>query len=241
MTNKSVLITGANKSIGFETARQLGLLGYKVWLACRDEQPGHAALNTLTAEGLDVHLTVMDVTQAASVQAAAEQVLKSDGKLDILINNAGIAGIQPVAPSEQPVSDIMAVYNTNVFGAISVTQCFIPLLKLAPQARVIMVSSGLGSLAWVADRTHPYSRVQAMGYTSSKTAMNGVTVAFAHELTAFGISVNAVDPGYTATDFNGHTGYRTVEEAADGIVWLADQAPQAMTAGFFFDRNRAPW
>lgn len=238
---KSVLITGANKSIGFETARQLGLLGYKVWLGSRDEKRGQSAVDTLAAEGIEIRLVVIDVTEMKSIQDAAQRVLKEDGKLDILINNAGIAGIQPIAPSVQNIHNIMEVYDTNVFGAIRVTQTFIPLLKAAAEAKIIMVSSGLGSLEWVSDPDHPYSHVQAMGYNSSKTALNAVTVAFAKELTDYGISVNAVDPGYTATDFNGHTGYRVVTEAAASIVWLAALAPSETTAGFYFDQNRAPW
>jgi len=241
MKNKSVLITGANKSIGFETARQLGLLGYKIWLGSRDETRGQAAVDQLAAEGIDVRLLVIDVTKTESVEAAAQRVLKEEGKLDMLINNAGISGAQPVAPSAQSISDVMAVYDTNVFGIIRVTQAFIPLLKAAHGARVIMVSSGLGSLTWVSDPQHPYAQVQAMGYTSSKTAVNAITVAFAKELIDDGISVTAVDPGYTATDFNGHTGPRNVATAAAGIVWLADEAPAEANAGFYFDQNRAPW
>ena len=241
MNSKSVLITGGNKSIGFETARQLGQRGYTIWLGCRDEQRGEVAVARLAAEGINMRLIIMDVTSLPGIQAAAQRVQEEEGKLDLLINNAGISGAQPVAPSAQSLSDIMAVYETNVFGVIRVTQAFLPLLKSAPHARIIMVSSGLGSLEWVADLSHPYSQVEAMGYTSSKSALNAVTVAFAKELIKDNISVNAVDPGYTATDFNGHTGYRTVEQAAAGIVWLAEQERAEMTAGFWFDQQRAPW
>lgn len=241
MEKRSVLITGANKSIGFETARQLGLRGYKVWLGCRDEQRGRAAMEKLAAEGIESCFIVMDVTDVKTLQEAAQQILKEEGKLDVLINNAGISGDQQVAPSEQSIDDIIEVYNTNVFGAIRVTQHFIPLLRAASGAKIIMVSSGLGSLEWVSDLNHPYSKIQAMGYTSSKTALNAITVAFAKELIDDNISVNAVEPGYTATDFNGHTGYRTVSEAAAGIVWLAEREGSETTAGFFFDGSRAPW
>ncbi|WP_311791401.1 MULTISPECIES: SDR family oxidoreductase [Pantoea] len=241
MKSKSVLITGANKSIGFETARQMGRLGYRVWLGCRDEVRGQSAAASLAAEGVDVRLLIIDVTDRATIQAAAQRVLKEEGTLDILINNAGISGSYPVAPSEQSIRDIEAIYDTNVLGAIRVTQAFLPLLKAAAGASVVMVSSGLGSLTWVSDPNHPFSRVEAMGYNSSKTALNAVTVAFAKELRDVTISVNAVDPGYTATDFNGHTGYRTVEQAAEGIVWLAGLDPLETTAGFYFDKSRAPW
>ena len=241
MKKRTVLITGANKSIGFETAREMGKLGYKIWLGCRDAARGQDAVSLLLSEGIEVRLAIIDVTDQESIDAAVGQIKSEDGKLDVLINNAGIPGTWPIAPEAQDISDIMTIYNTNVFGVIRVTQAFLPLLKSGEEPRIIMVSSGLGSLEWVSDRSHPYSQVAALGYTSSKTALNGVTVAFANALSEYGISVNAVDPGYTATDFNGHSGYRTVSEAAKGIVWLAAEASQTMTAGFYFDGKRAPW
>lgn len=241
MKKRTVLITGANKSIGFETAREMGKLGFNVWLGCRDGGRGQDAVSRLLSEGIKVRLAIIDVTDQESVDAAVGQIKSEDGKLDVLINNAGIPGTWPIAPESQSISDIMTVYNTNVFGVIRVTQAFLPLLKLGEEPRVIMVSSGLGSLEWISDKAHPYSQVAALGYTSSKTALNGVTVAFANSLSEYGISVNAVDPGYTATDFNGHTGYRTVSQAARGIVWLAAEASQTITAGFFLDGERAPW
>ncbi|MDW8844317.1 SDR family oxidoreductase [Erwinia sp. MMLR14_017] len=241
MSIKNVVITGANKSIGFETARQMGLLGYRVWVGSRDKNRGLTAVSELAAQCIDARLLLLDVTDNESVEAAAELMRKEEGKLDVLINNAGISGAQPVTPGTQSLVDIQRVYETNVFGVIRMTQAFLPLLKAASGAKIVMVSSGLGSLCWVSDPAHPYSQVEAMGYNSSKTALNAVTVAFAKELAAFGISVNAVDPGYTATDFNGHSGYRTVAEAAAGIVWLADLNSADMTGGFYFDRNQAPW
>ncbi|OUM05320.1 SDR family oxidoreductase [Pseudomonas syringae] len=241
MSKKNVLITGANKSIGFETAREMGLLGYRVWLGSRDESLGTLSVSRLVADGIDARLVILDVRDTESVRAAAELVFKEDGKLDVLINNAGISGAQPIAPSEQEISDIQSVYETNVFGPIRVTQAFLPLLKAAQKACVVMVSSGLGSLSWTSDPAHPYSRVDAMGYNSSKSALNAVTIAFSKEFAAFGISVNAVDPGYTATDFNGHSGYRTVAQAASGIVWLACLDSSGITGKFFFDQERAPW
>lgn len=159
----------------------------------------------------------------------------------MLINNAGISGGTPVAPSRQPLAVIRDVYETNVFGAIRVTQAFIPLLTAAGEANIVMVSSGLGSIGWVSDPAHPFYAVNPMGYNSSKSALNAVTVAFAKELSAIGIHVNAVDPGYTATDFNEHSGYRTVEQAATGIVWLASQDANGPNAGFYFDGQTVPW
>jgi NAD(P)-dependent dehydrogenase (short-subunit alcohol dehydrogenase family) len=241
MTNTSVLITGANKSIGFETARQLGRLGCRIWLGSRNAERGDAARDRLSAEGIDVRTLAIDVTDDASVYAAVDHVAREDGKLDILINNAGISGLQPILPSEQPLEDIRRVYETNVFAPIRVTQAFLPLLKAAGRGHVIMVSSGLGSLGWLSDPASPFFGVNILGYNSSKSALNAVTVAFAKELANFGIKVNAADPGYTATDFNGHSGYRTVEQAASGIVWLAMQDSTGPTGRFYFEQQVVPW
>lgn len=241
MTGKTVLITGANKSIGYETARQLGSLEYRIWLGSRDIARGQAAVERLVKEGYDVRLLEIDVADDRSVQTAAAKVFAEDERLDVLINNAGILGINPSTPSRQSVDDIRSIYETNVLGSIRVTQAFLPLLKTSAQANIVMVSSGLGSLTWVSDPSHPYHAVNVLGYNSSKTALNAVAVAFSKELESDGIHVNAVDPGYTATDFNGHSGYRTVEQAAAGIVWLATQGPSGPTGGFYFDQTLAPW
>ena len=241
MTGKTVLITGANKSIGFETARQLGRAGYRVWLGCRDMARGQAAVAQLVAEGLDVRLLAIDVTRDDSVRDAAERVRAVEGKLDVLINNAGVLGVTPAKANEQPVDDIRAVYETNVLGPIRVTQAFTPLLKAAGQSNIVMVSSGLGSLSWLSDPQHPFYGVNALGYNSSKSALNAVTVSLAKSLAVDGIKVNAVDPGYTATDFNGHSGYRTVEQAAAGIAWLARQDASGPTGGFYFEQETVPW
>lgn len=240
MTVKTVLITGANKSIGFETARQLARLQYRIWLGSRDAARGDAAAERLREEGHDVRHLPIDVVSDDSVRAAVAIVTAAEGRLDVLVNNAGIPGAA-VAPSRQTVDDVRTVYETNVFGPIRVTQAFLPLLRAAGRANVVMVSSGLGSLGWVTDPAHPFHAVNFLGYNSSKTALNAATVAFAKELAPFDIRVNAADPGYTATDFNDHSGYRTVEQAAAGIVWLADLDESGPTGGFYFDRASVPW
>ncbi|OLP62530.1 SDR family oxidoreductase [Xaviernesmea oryzae] len=240
MQEKTVLITGANKSIGFETARQLGKLGYGIWLGARDDARGADAARLLAAEGVIVRPISIDVTEEASVTQAAARVAAEDGKLDVLINNAGIAG-QMVPPTQQSVDDISAIYETNVFGPIRVTQAFLPLLRKADSANIVMVSSGLGSLGWLSDPENQFYGVNFLGYNSSKSALNAVTVAFAKELSGSGVRVNAADPGYTATDFNGHSGYRTVEQAASGIVWLATLDENGPTGGFYFDGAVVPW
>ena len=145
------------------------------------------------------------------------------------------------APSQQTIDDIRTVYETNVFGPIRVTQAFLPLLKAADGASVVMVSSGLGSLGWLSDPANQFYGVNVLGYSSSKSALNAVTVSFAKELASLKIKVNAADPGYTATDFNGHSGYRTVEQAAAGIVWLAGLNEAGPTGGFYFEQELVPW
>ncbi len=241
MTGKTVLITGANKSIGFETARQLGKRGYRIWLGARDSGRGKAAAETLVAEGYDVRALAIDVTDDDSVQAAARRVQGEDGRLDVLINNAGILGGMDPKPSEQSADAVRQVHETNVLGPIRVTQAFLPLLKAANGANVVMVSSGLGSLGWLSDPENEFYRVNNLAYNSSKTALNAVTVSFAKEFSPFGIKVNSVDPGYTSTDFNGHSGYRTVEQAAKGIVWLATQDKSGPTCGYYYDEALIPW
>lgn len=241
MSVKNVLITGANRSIGYETARQFGQLGFRVWLGSRDSVRGHEAAQRLVAEGHDVRPLGIDVTQDESVQLSVAQVRDEDGYLDVLINNAGILGEHPTAPSLQSVRDMREIYETNVFGAVRVTQAFLPLLKAAHDASVVMVSSGLGSLGWLSDPANEFYGVNILGYNSSKSALNAVTVSFAKELAALGIAVNSVDPGYTATDFNGHSGYRTVEQAAAGIIWLATQDTNRPTGSFYFEQQKVPW
>jgi NAD(P)-dependent dehydrogenase (short-subunit alcohol dehydrogenase family) len=241
MTRRTILITGANKSIGLETARQLAAQGHRIWLGARDSAKGEAAAAELRAAGHDIRVVAIDVTSDASVKAAAAHIQAEDGFLDTLINNAGIPGMYGKVVSDQPVDDIKAVYETNVFGPIRTTQACLPLLRASSQANVVMVSSGLGSLGWLSDPDNEFYPVNILGYNTSKTALNSVTVVFAKDLAADGINVNAVDPGYTKTDFNNHTGYRTVAQAASKIVELAVLGKEGPTGGYFYDEGTVPW
>jgi NAD(P)-dependent dehydrogenase (short-subunit alcohol dehydrogenase family) len=234
-TRKTALITGANKGIGRAIARQLGQRGYSVWLGCRDEVRGEQAAAELRKEGLDAHVLALDVTSDASVKAAAATYAKTSDTLDALVNNAGIATGGYTTPSAASLDDMRAIYEVNVFGAVRVTQAFVPFLRKAGQGRIVMMSSSLGSIAEQLDMTSGTYGVNLLGYNSSKSALNMITVSFAKELSAQGIKVNAANPGYVATDLNNHQGYRTVEQGAAIAVHLATLGPMGPTAGFFSD------
>ncbi|MEI9935989.1 MAG: SDR family oxidoreductase [Pseudomonadota bacterium] len=238
-TRKTALITGANKGIGREIARQLGHKGYSVWLGCRDAERGELAAADLRKEGLDVHVLALDVTDDASVKAAAVTYDKTSDTLDVLVNNAGVSTGGYVAPTEASLDDMHALYEVNVFGPVRVTQAFVPFLRKTGQGRIVMMSSSLGSIGEQLDMTSGTYGVNLLGYNSSKSALNMITVAFAKELAASGIKVNAANPGYVATDLNDHRGYRTVEQGATIAVHLATLGPMGPTAGFFNDGTEA--
>ena len=231
----SVLITGANKGIGLAVARQLGERGYAVWIGARDEERGEAAAAELRRDGVDARALTLDVTDDASVRAAADRLAGDVGVLDVLINNAGISIGAPMRASEEPVSDVRPMFEVNTFGPLRVTQAFLPLLRAAKGARVVMMSSGLGSIAEAGDPAGLSWGVGYAGYCASKAALNMLTVKLAKELLGDGIRVNAADPGFTATDLNGHTGPRTVEQAAGVVVELATLGFIGPTGGFFHD------
>lgn len=239
-TTKTAVVTGANKGIGREIARRLAT-GFKVWLGARDAGRGMTAAQELRAEGLDVQWLALDVTQDDSVAAAAKTVGAESPGLDVLVNNAGIAINYELPPSEQHLADIRATYEVNVFGPIRVTQAFLPLLLAAPAARIVMVSSSTGSIGRALDSGTPNHAVNLLGYGSSKTALNAITVAFARELAPSGIKINAAAPGYTATDLNGFKGHRTVQQAAEIVIHLATLDADGPNAGYFNDDGPLPW
>lgn len=220
-------ITGANKGLGYETARRLTELGQTVILGARDRERGAAA-----AEKLGARFVPVDVTDDASVAAAAADIAGCEGHLDILINNAGIVG--PHRPADELTgSDATGVFGTNVVSIVAMTTAFLPLLRKSADPVIINVSSGMGSFAATHDRDRVESTIAAPLYTASKAAVTMLTTQYAKALP--GIRINAADPGYTATDFNNHRGTQTVTEGTDAIVALATEGPGSGT-GRFIDR-----
>ncbi|MDE1146839.1 MAG: SDR family NAD(P)-dependent oxidoreductase [Azospirillaceae bacterium] len=238
---KTALVTGANKGIGYEVARRLAEQGHAVWLGCRDTGRGEAAAGALRGAGLDVRFIALDVADGASVAQAAAALAQEMSHLDILVNNTGILAEARTRPSDASIDAMKAVYEVNVFGPARVTQAFLPLLRAATAARVVMVSSGLGSLTGQSDPNGPYYAVNSLAYCTSKTALNAVTLAFAKDLADTGIKVNAACPGHTATDLNGHSGPRTVQQAATVIIDLATLPAIGPTGGFFNEDGPLPW
>lgn len=218
----TVLITGANKGIGFQTARLLGARGWTVLLGARDRQRGKQAEQTLREGGADARFVQLDVTDQESVTRAAGWVTTEYGRLDVLVNNAGIVRADGRGlPSQTTLQSIREVYETNVFGVVAVTTALLPLLLAAPAARIVNVSSEVGSIASMTDPDSPLWQLTSVPYPSSKAALNMVTAMFAKELRDTSIKVNAANPGYCATDFNQHSGFRTAEQGAEVCVHLA--------------------
>ncbi|WP_062990124.1 SDR family NAD(P)-dependent oxidoreductase [Nocardia anaemiae] len=241
MTNTeqtTVLITGANKGLGLEAARRLGEQGWTVFLGSRDEARGQAAADKLAADGVKVVMVPLNVTSDESVADAVRLVRKHTDRLDVLINNAGAPG-NIVAPADATADEIHSVYDTNVYGPIRVTHAFLPLLQAADNPRVVMVSSGGGSFAVVTDPDQPVSKMHELAYSSSKAALNMITVRYAQALPK--IKFNVATPGevanrkFAATDMNNHTGQLTVTEGTDSIVELATIDADGPT-GIFIDR-----
>lgn len=216
------LITGANKGIGLETARLLGADGRTVLVAARDEGRGRIAERSLRDGGADARFVLLDVTDEASIRRAADWIGREYGRLDILVNNAGIAKADgDWKPSSTTVATLREVYETNVFGVVAVTNAMLPLLRRADAARIVNVSSEVGSIGSMTDPDSPLWPLTSVPYPSSKTALNMITAMYAKELSDTAIKVNAANPGYCATDLNGHRGLRSAEQGARVAVHLA--------------------
>jgi len=236
MTTKIALITGANKGIGLETARQLGAAGMTVLVGARDEARGRAAERALREGGADARFAELDVASEESARKAAAWTEAEYGRLDILVNNAGITGTSRALPSGTPLAVMREVYETNVFGVIAVTNAFLPLLRRSAAGRIVNVSSEVGSIGLQTDPDSPMAAMPpSLPYTSSKTALNMITAMYARELAGTAIKVNAANPGYTATDLNGNRGFRTAAEGAEVSVRLAtlpDDGPSGVLWGY---------
>jgi|SRR5688572_8066605 len=236
------LITGANKGLGFETARQLGSRGITVLIGARDGARGAAAAETLRAEGIDARHVHLDVTDQGSIDRTAEIIERDFGKLDILVNNAGVHA-QRAAPSELSIENIEKTFDTNFFGAFRVLKAVLPLLKRSSRARVVNVSTLIGSPTRIGDPSWEYFKngLASMAYSASKASLNVLTVCFANELAGTSIKVNAIDPGYTATDFNAHKGKKRVEDSVGIIVRFATLPADGPSGGFFDESGRIDW
>lgn len=241
---KTVLITGANRSIGFETAKQMAEAGYFVYVGSRNKSKGDDAVKKLHEAGFTQTESLgIDVSDPESVQQSAKVLASKIESLDVLINNAGILGDLPQIPSEISIENIKHVFDTNVHGVIRTTQAFLPLLKKSEAPRIVNVSSELGSLTLQSDSSwEKYDRVKQFAvYNISKSALNAYTVALAYELRDTPFKINSVTPGHTATDFNNYNGSKTVEEGARPIVKFATLPAEGQTGGFFKDESEVAW
>ena len=247
--DRVALITGANKGIGLQIAKDLAGHGFVVLIGSRKLGNGEKAAVTV---GERAHAIQLDVTDEASIAAAAERIRKEFGRLDVLVNNAGIVGEFPEgtpfeerlksnAPSQAPLSYVRAVYETNVFGVIAVTQAMLPLLREAPGGRVVNVGSSSGSLTLNANPDFQYRSIFGAAYSPSKAALSATTLAFAIELEKTKVKVNVVCPGYVATDLNDHRGYRTVEQGAKQAVKMALIGPDGPTGTFTDEDGTVAW
>ena len=251
MRNKPVaLVTGANQGIGLQIAKDLAAHGFTVLVGSRDLERGEAAAKEV---GPDAVALQLDVTDRASITAAAGRVRQELGRLDVLVNNAAISStnMKPGAsveefsrstrPSNVSLDEVRAVWETNVFGVLAVTQAMLPLLREAPAARIVNVSSGVGSLTRNSEPTFPWRSIFGPVYPASKTALNAMTLAMAIELEPAGIKVNAACPGYTKTNLNNYSGTQTLEEGAREPVRLALLGPDGPTGTFSNAAGPLPW
>lgn len=230
--DKIALVTGANKGIGYEIARQLGERGLHVFVGARNADAGKQAAASLRKGGATAEFVEIDVSDRASTRAAAGAVAAKTNHLDVLVNNAGIMEDETgIAGLED--GTLLRTLTTNTFGPLRVTQAFLPLLLKSPRASVINMSSGLGQLSDMGDM-HP-------AYSISKTALNAVTRQLAAALRDKGVTVNSVCPGWVKTDMGGPNAPRTVQQGADTVTWLATEAPRNLTGQFLRDRNVIPW
>ncbi len=239
---KKVLVTGANKGIGYEVVRQLAEQGFFVYLGSRDQKKGQAAVDQLRASGAaNVEALTIDVASADSVTAAAAELMAKTDRLDVLINNAAISGSKPQELSAIDITQLKELFDTNFFGAIQTTQAMLPLLEKADQPVILNVSSELGSLTMQTSENRNPNWSNFYAYGSTKTAMNAFTILLAHEFKGSKFTVNSVTPGFTATDLNGFTGFKTPAQGAEPIVKAAIESAGGPTGKFFQAGGEVPW
>lgn len=235
--NRIALVTGANKGIGLEIARQLAQAGVNVIIGARDAGRAAAAVKDLAAQGLEAQSLSIDLNDHASIAAAAQAIEVQHGRLDILVNNAGIVDAADGPPSTSAAEAVRRIMDTNFVGTLAVTQAMLPLLRNAPAARIVNLSSSLGSLTVNSDPTSPYYDARLIGYNASKAAVNMLTVQLAQELRDTAIVVNSVSPGYVKTDLTGHNGYMTPEEGARLPVQYALLPEDNAVSGKFLEAS----
>ncbi len=252
MSDKPIaLVTGANQGIGLQIAKDLVAHGFTVLVGSRNLERGVAAAQEV---GPDAHALQLDVTDPASITAAAERIKNEFGRLDLLVQNAAISNTrkrpgqsieeyaQTTRPSNVSLDEMRAVWETNVFGVLAVYQAMLPLLRESPDARIVNVSSGVGSLTTNSDPAHPWRKIFGPVYPASKTALNAITLAMAFELEPEGIPVNAVSPGFTKTNLNGYAGTETLEEGAREAVRVALLGRNGPTGTFTrWENETIPW
>ncbi|MGO9411714.1 MAG: SDR family oxidoreductase [Spirochaetia bacterium] len=238
---KTALVTGANKGIGFEIARQLGRQGIIVLVGARSAERGKEAARKLREDGVEAREIVIDVTDEASIRSAVKEITDAYGRLDILVNNAGISRERGQKPSDTAVQAVRETFETNVFGVVAVTNAMLPLLRRSSTGRIVNLSSTMGSLAFAADPTSPYANLMLLAYNSSKAAVNSITLEYAKELRGTPIKINAVSPGYVSTDLNQHRGNLTPEQGAVAAVRLALIANDGPSGSFQDLNGPTPW
>jgi NAD(P)-dependent dehydrogenase (short-subunit alcohol dehydrogenase family) len=245
------LVTGANQGIGLQIAKDLAAHGFAVLVGSRNLERGESAAKGV---GPNAYALQLDVTEQASIAAAAEHVRNEFGRLDVLVQNAAISNTRKLPgqsvedyakttrPSNVSLDEMREVWETNVFGVLAVYQAMLPLLRKAPHARIVNVSSGVGSLTTNSNPNFPWRSIFGPVYPASKTALNALTVAMAIELEKEGIKVNAVSPGFTKTNLNGYAGTETVEDGAREAVRLALLGPESPTGTFTrWENETIPW
>jgi NAD(P)-dependent dehydrogenase (short-subunit alcohol dehydrogenase family) len=241
VAERIAVVTGANRGLGFEISRQLGLKGITIIAGTRQGADGARAVERLKDEGINAHSIILDVTEPSTVEALPRLLNVQFGHIDILINNAGVLIDSGVPLSDLDEGVLRATFETNVFGAFVVTRALLPLIRKSSFGRIVNMSSSLGSLASIGDPNSPFYQVVCPAYQMSKAALNALTVVFAKELKDTNIKVNSACPGWVRTDLGTERAPLSVEEGADTPVWLATLPDDGPTGGFFNSRRPMPW